>query len=640
MKEIPEVLRIGDRIAVLPVTHGSGECSLAVRRWMLEYRFDCVALPLPESFRVPVEEAVLRLPKPGIVIQRTAPRYSANSPQQWAQPEWSESAEWETQEEEEPENDPYSYVPIDPCQPVITAIRSALGEHIPRAYIDLETDPFQPQTAILPDPFALKHVSPERYAAAILPSIPRPPDGQPRDRLAHMAAQLHILSQQHQRILFVCSVLHWPWIRELFQSNQIETTPGAAVETPQSYDVDPRSLTFLFGELPFITGLYERARAELEDDENLSIDGLKELLLAGRDAYRKEFGRRARPTTPLLLSQCVKYIRNLSLMGRRMTPDLYTILTAAKQILGDPFALHVVEQASEYPFSRPPTGESVVLGIDQVRFPDGEVHDLVNRLPGPAALWRTMQLQRRPTREESDKWKFSWNPFRQCSFPPEDVRIENFRARIFDRAHAIIGNDLARTEKFTTSVKDGIDIRDTLRHWYDKQIYVRVNPPTRGQLDACVMLFDSPADPRDYPWRTTWFAENDNESTMAFYATDFRQEMVGPGIGLSVYGGALFLFPPMVIPDIWTDPRLDFVDSVEERLLAAACMYGRGKQIALVSSLPPGAGWRRLARRYKKQLVHVPLASFSSVEVQQLRMVHVLNGTEVRSYAADFIRKA
>ncbi|EMB13230.1 hypothetical protein RE6C_05950 [Rhodopirellula europaea 6C] len=34
------------------------------------------------------------------------------------------------------------------------------------------------------------------------------------------------------------------------------------------------------------------------------------------------------------------------------------------------------------------------------------------------------------------------------------------------------------------------------------------------------------------------------------------------------------------------------------------------------------------------------MSSFSDQEIQQLRMVHVLNGGEVRSYAADFIRKA
>ena len=127
---------------------------------------------------------------------------------------------------------------------------------------------------------------------------------------------------------------------------------------------------------------------------------------------------------------------------------------------------------------------------------------------------------------------------------------------------------------------------------------------------------------------------------MAFFATDFSHEMVGPGIGLATYGGALFLYPPVAIPDVWQDPRLNFVETLEERILAAACLYSRNSQIALLSTLPPGAGWRRLARRYKKKWVHVPLGGFSDSTIQQLRIAHVLNGKQVRSFAAHFIRKS
>jgi hypothetical protein len=59
-----------------------------------------------------------------------------------------------------------------------------------------------------------------------------------------------------------------------------------------------------------------------------------------------------------------------------------------------------------------------------------------------------------------------------------------------------------------------------------------------------------------------------------------------------------------------------------------------------LSSSPPGAGWRKLAQRYAKKWVHLPLGQFSDQTIQQLRMVHVLNGHQVRSYAAEFIRKA
>lgn len=654
--EPPELLRLGDSIAILPVIHGSGQFALTVRRWMLEQDFDCIAVPLPESFREPTEAAILDLPRPSIIVQQPADKFD---PPDFDANYSSFSVESDQDEELEFDSDPTSYVPIDPCQPVIMAIRAAMGEHIPRAYVDLETDPFLPFSTVMPDPFAVQQVSPERFAAAVLPSLPRPPDRQTQARIVYMASRLAELETRYERILYVTSILHWPWIREAYtesfsrqaaarseSSERVDFPQHDDVQDPKRYSIDPRTLMFLFGELPFITGLYERARSELEDDENLQLDGVKELLIAARISYRGELKQFARRITPLHLSKCLQYIRNLSLMSRRMTPDLITIVTAAQQIMGDQYALHVAELANQYSYANAPEDDFetadrgvVKLGIDQARLPDGDVVSMVNRLPGPPISWRTLELKRKPSSPEKSRWKYQWNPYSQCSYAPEDDRIENFRTRVFDRAKAIIGNDLARTEKFTTSVKDGIDIRDTLRHWYDRQIYVKVIPPSRGTLDACVMLFDSPSDPRDYPWRTTWFAEHKDESTLAFYATNFAEEMVGPGIGLSRYGGAMFLYPPVMIPDIWTDPRLDYTETLEERLIASACLHAGGRQIALLSALPPGVGWKKLAHRHKKTLVHVPLSSFSDEQVQQLRMVHVLNGREVRSYAEEFIRR-
>jgi hypothetical protein len=619
------VLQIGARVTALPIIHGSGDFALEVRRVMLQQRFDCVAIPLPPSFQADVEAAIQHLPVPTVVVQREAPQFRLD---------------WSPDEECDDDDEPaVSYVPVDPCQGVIAALRTALGEHIPRAFIDLETARFEPATAVMPDPYALKKVALERFAAAILPSLPRP-EGQTEARIVHMARRLRELERKHERVLFVCSVLDWPWIREAYVEEAPEAAEDDDVEPTEIYQPDPKTLVFLLGELPFITGLYERARAELEDDENLSIDGVKELLLTARDAYRAELKGRARKITPHRLKLCLKYIRNLSLIERRMTPDLYTIVIAAKQLVGDRYALHVAETARRYPFEEDLPFEQAAMGVGRIRLPDGEIFRAVSRLPGVPVAWRSCDLQRRPERPEVEQWKMRWNPFSQCSWPPEDELIENFRAHVFDRAKQIMGNDLARTIKFTTSVEDGIDFRDTLRHWYDGEIYVKVLPPARGNLDCAVMLFDSPADPRDYPWRTTWFAEHEEESTLAFFASDFRKEPVGPGICLASYGGAMFLFPPVAIPEIWLDPELDFTETLEERLLAAACRHSQCRHIALVSPAPPGAGWRRLAKHYGKKWVHVPLSQFSDSTVQQLRMVHVLNGKEVRSYASHFIRKA
>ena len=43
--------------------------------------------------------------------------------------------------------------------------------------------------------------------------------------------------------------------------------------------------------------------------------------------------------TPKLASSYFKYVRNLSLIDRRLTPDLYTLIVACQQIFGDALAI-------------------------------------------------------------------------------------------------------------------------------------------------------------------------------------------------------------------------------------------------------------------------------------------------------------
>lgn len=623
-------LSLSPRIAILPVIHGSADCALVVRQVMLEQQFDCLAVPLPASFQADVEEAIGQLPAITVVTQP--------EPGKFASPGWSPDTERPADEDDDRLT--HSFVPIDPCQPVIAALRMALEERMPRAFVDLETAVFEPVSAGLPDPYALKRVPVEQFSAAILPALPRLPVGQPTDRVVVMADRLHALEARYERILFVCSFIDWPWIKDAYFSRTPAQVEDDAVEETSIHAASDRTLLFVLGELPFITGLYERARAELDDDENLSVDGVKELLLATRAKYRSELKDRGRRLTPHLFATYLKYVRNLSLIERRFTPDLYTLIVAAQQIAGDQFAISLAEQAREYPFTAPAPYPTLTAGIGQGRLSDGTVVSLKSRLPGPPLSWRTLRLRPKPEKNRQAEWQMRWNLFSQCSWPPEDVAIEKFRTHVKDKALSIMGTDLARSEKFTTSLMDGLDIRETLRNWHTRSLYVKVQPPTRGNLDCVVMLFDSPADPREYPWRTTWMAEHHDESTLALFATDFRREMVGPGIGLANYGGAVFLFPPRPIPDVWSDPRFDFTDTLEERLLAAGCLHSSHRHIALLSTAPPGAGWRRMARRFGKKIVHVPLHHFSQETVQQLRLVHVLNGRQIRSYAADFIRKA
>ena len=345
---ISEVLKIGPHVTVAPVVHGSGDFAWEIRRLMLNNSFDCVAVPLPESFQTDVEQAILSLPTPSVVFQ---------SDRSVAAKEWKPDSEPERYGEEpkgygeEPKGygeeadgfdedldfddednfddddiETASYVPIDPCQPVIAALRAAMGDRIPRRFIDLETSPFVPHSRVLPDGYALKQLSLEKFAAAVAPFTTAPDDQQWRDRIDYMAWQLRQLSVDFKNILFVCSVLDWPWVRQAFNSKNLTCPAESNVQPTERFDVRPNSYYFLLGELPLITGLYEQARATLDDDDNLSIDGVKELLLDARDHYLAEYKNRARKITPSLLKQCLQYIRNLTLIEHRFSPQLITIV--------------------------------------------------------------------------------------------------------------------------------------------------------------------------------------------------------------------------------------------------------------------------------------------------------------------------
>src|SRR6516165_2109682 len=90
-----QFLMIGPKVRVMPIIHGSGDFAIQVREELLSRPYDCLAVPLPPSFQEDVEDAVERLPAISIVVQRDAD--TADSSHELS----------------------FSYVPIDPCQPVI-----------------------------------------------------------------------------------------------------------------------------------------------------------------------------------------------------------------------------------------------------------------------------------------------------------------------------------------------------------------------------------------------------------------------------------------------------------------------------------------------------------------------------------------
>ena len=652
---------ISKKIEILPIIHGSGDFAKVARHKILSSHFDCLAVSIPPSFKNSVESGIRLLPS--ITISALE------------------------EEDADGEMDVFSFVPIDPCQGIIAALRVAIEEGINRAYIDREVSSFETQRGYFPDPYALKNVPLEKFALALLSAVPIPQkESQQEKRVRWMAYQLHQLELQYNNILFICSILDWPFVRDSYNRRLPYPKSENIYQSPQLHNVEEKTLFFILGELPYITYLYEKKREGLLSDSNISIDGIKELLIESRKRFIKQYELNQHYLTPNVLQVFMKYVRNLSLLESRMTPDLWTLSTAAKQIGGDSFAVALLETAKLYPYqsnthpspqSSPLKGEEAIesipshppfnkggnilnspfekgeqggfldewnlntieMGIDRAEFPDRGVVKMKNRLSGSEIIWRHLSLKPKAEIKKQKIWKFMWDPYGQCSWPPEDKKIESFNSHIREQTKALLGEDLARTEKFTTSVKDGIDIRDTLRHWYTGDIYVKEIPPSRGSVDAVVFIFEANPDPMKYNWKQTWYAEHGEESTLCFYATPYIEDMVGPGIARSTYGGCFMLFPPRHIPDIWQDIRFENAETLAERLISAALFYSRERHVALVAPKHPTLKWKRLARRYKKNLVYIPLKRFSLQTIDRVRKFHVLNGKEIRSYASRFIQE-
>jgi hypothetical protein len=598
--------QLGQHIRCVPIIHGRGIFAQEVRRLFLAESYDCVAVELPLSLGPTVIEAIAYLPLvTAVVYQEQAGEYC--------------------------------YVPVEPGEAIIEAIRLAHEERRPIEFVDMDTESFPVVRPTLPDEYTISHVGLEKYYETVLPLLPPSEAGSIQERReAWMARQLNSLDKKYKKILFVCGMAHLEGIRRHF-AKPPRVKPDKVEYSPCIYAVNPDSLYLVMGEIPYIIYLYEKSRYALEIDTFDKTDSIKELLLETRKEFCHDFPEEIERLSPASMQITLNYLRNLCLMQGRLTPAMYDLVVAAQGVGGGGFGAKLVEMAKFYPYQIAENDLpwlSMGMGTAWIE-PFGEV-SIKNRLPGPPFSLKNIRLERLPKKEKKQKWKRHWGAHSECSWPEEDERIENFTAHVRQRAMGLVGEDQSKVEKFVSSIKDGLDIRETLRQWHTGEIYVKEQPPARGEVGAVVFIFDS--NTNKYPWRSTWLAEHQNESTLCFYATDYAEDMVGPGIGRAFYGGALFIFPPIAIPNIWTDPQFKTAKNEMHLLTAASLTYSQTPYVAYVAKERPDLEMRSVARRLKRHLIYLPISNFSAYTLRKLRKFHVLQGHHIRSYARQYIR--
>ena len=588
--------------------HNRFEFALEVRRQFASYEPEIVAVEHPPTIQDRVLEGIKRLPLLSVVYY-------------------------------EEDDHTFIYLPLEPTDGQVEAIRLALSKKIPIYFIDRDTEGYPIDRRPMPDPHSIKTIGYWRYCNSYLKACPeglQTPQDQLRERT--MAYHLQQLDLSGKRILFVGGLAHLPGILGYLVKPQAEVIGKKIRKGVMLAHLHRESSREIMTEIPFVAALYERFRSGLQVSEPDRMDAVDQLIDQARKSHLKKNKEEVKPSQIKIFN---KFVINYAVLSGFLTPDLYKILVASRGAVDDNFAYEVWDIATNYPWQMESPGMPVLrlsgrdLFLDQrkIRF-----HRHFRRL---RTRLIPLPIKKRQKERYPGEWKEKFKGYSICSHQPEDIVIEGFGAYLKKRALKEKAEENIRIVPFVSSMMDGIDIRETIRNRKDGTIYVRENIPLKGKAGSVVFIFDP--DPPDaegrenFPWRITWLGENNQESDMAFYSTEAGEVFVGPGISRCQYGGFMLTFPPLRVYDIWKDSVFDFARSKPERLLLAAIDYSLERHIVYVGANPPSSLCKSFAAGMGKRIIYLPIGIFSPITLKKIRQFHVLDGHPVRQYADRYI---
>ncbi len=340
----------------------------------------------------------------------------------------------------------------------------------------------------------------------------------------------------------------------------------------------------------------------------------------------------------------LKFLSNYVRLKGSMAAGIYDLLMAARASVDDNYAYEVFEAAAQYPWiDNSHKFVTLELSLKDLKI-DGKTVRFHRRLKSVRQIFAPY-LKKRKKEEKPGEWLREWkeNEDSICSYPPEDIMIENFGDYLKKRAAGALDDERCRLEPFSTSLMDGVDMRETIRNYHiDGRIFVKISRRSHGAAGTVIMIFDedlpcAAAQIEKYPYKMTWLGEHGQESDMAFYSTVPGDKIAGPGISRCEYGGFMLSYPPMRLYDIWHDPAYFAAKTKPETLLLAALDYSLEKFVVYCAKKPPRTFFKTIAARLGKKIIYIPLGQFSRITVEKLKVMHILSGKKIRETAKDYI---
>lgn len=591
-------------IYALPIVHYRMEMAAQVKMAFDALQPDCVAVELPETLTLQALHAASRLPDISVIVAFD----------KWHQP---------------------LYFLAEPCDPIFEGLRSAMEKGKHPFCIDLDVENYPEIHEPIPDTYAIQRVGLKHYYE-IYKKIAKRSVPQDFNREIYMAHRLKELSLQYDKVLFIAGMAHIENVLKMTENSFFPKIAHAAREGVQICTLTEESCREVMSEFGWLSRHYEDERSS----EQFSPDRQKLIFALYKEAgavYAKNSGNTFSSTH---LRNAMKFVRNYALITSRLMPDLFQILSAARGCVDSNYAYEAWELATTYPYRK---------NVDNLPELDLTAKELWGH--SKSLRFHLRQPSRKNSiffdrhRKKSSKFRFHPpGPFTICSYPPEDVVIENFGDFLKKKGTQLLTEEGARTIPFTSSIEDGIDTKETIRHWHEKKLYVKAKGKPPGGVGSVVVIFDedTPLEKEEsyqekYTWKTTWLGEHNQESDMALYATPPIANVVGPGISRCEYGGFLMSSPPRRMYNVWEDPDYAECRTKGEVLLMAAIDYAVRPLVVYVAAKPPRSFFKSFAQRFGKKVVYIPRGQLSPVTLNKLRVFHVLDGHDKREIADEYI---
>jgi hypothetical protein len=590
------------RFTYFPVVPGRVEFSVELRRYLLQHKPAVVAVELPGGLESAYRKAIARLPEMSVILYP-----------------------------DRADEDRAIYIPVEPADPFTEAVRTAAELGIECIFLEPDHGDRPHLPDAYPDTYAIRHIGLQRYVEAyrVYPQARS-------DEVAEHAAAMAWKLQGADPLAEVLVVVSLNLLHPLLDAMEIpqDEPPRRPFSSIRLLNPHPDCLIEITVEYPYLQHRYEFFRIELQNENAIDKPRAQyELLREAESAYQESTGEKLQYWHRRLIA---KYSRNLAHISGDLTCRAFDLAVAARSIADDNYGWEVWQMANRYP------AQQAVCELETVNLSGDEIWintkrlKIRRRLPRPKQRLKSAGLKPRQKEKFAGEWAEQTGGSSICSYPPEDLIIENYGRAVKKKAKSILSEERARVEPFTTSILDGIDLRETIRNWHERKIYVRQLDRLSGEVGAVVVIFDEDRENRYY-YQTTWLGEHQNESDMAYYSTHPFDHIVGPGIGRAEYGGFLMVLPPRRMIDVWGDPDYDFAETKPERLLMAALDYSVGKYIVYVAAKPPRSIFKSMAEHLNRKIVYIPIGQLSPSKLKKVRVVHMLDSYERRETAKDYI---